>query len=157
MQPFFNEVNAAQQSINANVRETESDVGAIIRKAERKAIAAIPSTGTVMTDRMRGIIGKAEKRVEKRIQRSAKKLQRFIRKGNKVVDANIVKVERQVNMLMPSVGAKVTADIKEASEEIDDSIAVGQNNLVAEVQQDSNGLKLIVPAMQEEFQRIGRD
>lgn len=157
----INDVNAAvysaQQSINENVRDTESDVGSIIKKGERKALAAIPVTGPVLTDRVLGIVAKAEKRVQKLLRKSAKKLNVFIRKGNKVVDANIAKVERRVDRLLPSVGTKVTDDIKEASEEIDDSIAKGQTSVVDEVQQDSDGLKLFVPAMREELKRIGRD
>lgn len=149
-----NEVNRAvfdaQQAINRIVRQTEVAVKRIVLQAEKDVNEAIPKSGAVVTDEVRSIIGRAEQRVDELLKQSGRKINARIAEGNRVVDANIAKVEAAANDLLPAkVGKKVTADIKEASEEIDDTIASGKKAVVTEVKTSTDKLKKIVPAIEK--------
>lgn len=149
-------VNRAQTGINRNVHRTEDAITRITQRTEADVNAALPQRGAdVLTPEVREIVREGNEEIAHKLKLSAKQIDRFITTGNKVVDANIAKVETEANAVLPKrTAAKVTADIKEASEEIDDSIAEGRKNVRAAVRRNEKGLQRMVPALEKDLKGI---
>lgn len=149
-------VNTAQVGINRNVHRTEDAITRITQRTQADVNDALPQRGAdVLTPEVRDIVKEGNEEIAQKLQVSAKQINRLITNGNKVVDANIAKVETEANAVLPKrIAAKVTNDIKEASEEIDDSIAEGRTNVVAAVRKGADGLKKMVPELERGLKGI---